>query len=151
MSYLRMPVSAPTDSIYDGYANSDYASGLAPILGFQIINSTSMTVYSSYYYPDYNYAALSDATLGPVLGNRLPGGSMMPWELYQAMANVVSSGKAAWSTSAATAKSIDWLNLVSPIDIGYISPQTHHSIQRVFRSTSVDATTESDWGEHDYC
>jgi len=110
-------------SIYDGYANSDYAPDLQTILGFQIINSTSMTVYSSYYYPDYNFAALSDATLAPVLGNRLPGGDMMPWQLYQAMANVVAEGKAAWSTSAATAKSIDWLNLVSPTDVASISTQ----------------------------
>lgn len=140
-------------SIYDGYANSDYASGLAPIMGFQIINSTSMTVYSTYYYPDYNFAALSDATLAPVLGNRLPGGSMMPWELYQAMANVVASGKAAWSSSAATAKSIDWLNLVSPTDLGYISSQLSTlasesyvppQLTQIQNMTGVNMTTPSE-------
>jgi len=110
-------------SIYDGYANAVYASSFAPVIGFRVLNSTSLEIYSNYYYPDYNFAALNDATLEPTLGDALPGGSMMPWQLFQAMANVVSSGKAAWSTSSATAKSIDWLSLVSPTDLGYVGSQ----------------------------
>lgn len=140
-------------SIYDGYANSDYAPGLQTVVAFKLINSTAMTVYSTFYYPDYNYAAISDGTLAPILGNRLPGGSMMPWELYQAMANVVASGKAAWSTSAATSKSIDWLSLTSPTDLGAISSQLSalasqsyvpNQLTQLENLTGVNMTTPSE-------
>jgi peptide/nickel transport system substrate-binding protein len=110
-------------SIYDGYANEIYSSSLDTITGFQLLNSTSMIEYSSYYYPDPTYAALDVATLLLQPGDALPGGDMLPWQLYQAMANVVSEGKAAWSTSAATSKSIDWLSLVSPTDVSAITSQ----------------------------
>ncbi|MHB2036905.1 MAG: ABC transporter substrate-binding protein, partial [Nitrososphaerales archaeon] len=106
--------------IYDTAAGL-YAPGLSTISGFQILNSTSIKVYSSYFYPDSTYAAESAATAMFPLGYALPGGGMFPWQLYQAMASVVGSGKAAWSSSAAQTKSVDWLSLTNSKDVAAIN------------------------------
>lgn len=44
-----------------------------------------------------------------------PGGSM-PWEIYAAMEKVVTDGGAAFSRSAASARSTGWLSLLVPAD-----------------------------------
>lgn len=106
--------------IYDTAAGI-YAYDLSTVAGFQILNSTSIKIYSTFFYPDSNYAALSAFTDMFPLGYALPGGNMLPWQLYQAMANVVGSGKAAWSSSAANTKGIDWLSLTNPQDVGAVN------------------------------
>ncbi|MGC9072043.1 MAG: ABC transporter substrate-binding protein, partial [Acidilobus sp.] len=106
--------------IYDTTAAAVYGPFVSQIVGFQIINSTAIELWSTAWWFDPNYAALS--TIGDfiILGYALPGGGMEPWPLYVAMAQVVAHGLAAWSTAMATSEHIDWLNLVNPTDIGNV-------------------------------
>ncbi len=105
--------------IYDS-ANGIYAPDLSTVLGFNIVNSTTLQIYSSYFYPDSNFAVYNAVTDMFPLGYALPGGNMFPWQLYQAMSNVVASGKAAWDEATAQSEGIDWLSLVSPTDVASI-------------------------------
>lgn len=106
--------------IYDTAAGI-YAYDLNTIAGFQIVNSTTLKIYSTFFYPDSNYAAESAFTDMFPLGYALPGGNMLPWQLYQAMANVVGSGKAAWSSSAAETAGVDWLSLTNTQDVAAVN------------------------------
>ncbi len=106
--------------IYDTTAAAVYGPFVSQILGFQILNSTSIEMWSTAWWFDPNYAALSTIEDFVILGYAEPGGGMMPWSLYAAMAQVVAHGKAAWSSPQATTLGIDWLNLVSPTDVGYV-------------------------------
>ncbi|WP_158543064.1 ABC transporter substrate-binding protein [Acidilobus sp. 7A] len=106
--------------IFDTYASSVYSPSLQQIVGFQVINSTSIEIWSTAWWFNPAYAAL--ITIGDFLplGFAEPGGGMMPWPLYTAMSQVVANGEAAWSSDTATSKGIDWLNLVNPTDISHV-------------------------------
>jgi len=103
-----------TSGVYEDAANAVYAPSLQQIVGFKIINSTAIEIWSNVWYFDPNYIAYN--TLGSFLplGYALPGGGNLPWVLYVGMEKVVQDGKAAWFRSTASAKGIDWLSLVSP-------------------------------------
>jgi len=107
--------------IYDTVAAAVYGPDLQLILGFQVINSTAIEIWSNNWWFDPTVAALGTISdfLGP-LGYAEPGGGMMPWALYVAMAQVVAHVEAAWSSATATSEEVDWLNLVSPTDVGHI-------------------------------
>jgi len=106
--------------IYDPVAAAVYGLSMQEILGFQIINSTAIEIWSNSWWFDPTVAALSTITSFIPLGYAEPGGGMMPWALYVAMAQVVAHGEAAWSSAMATSEGVDWLNLVNPTDVGHI-------------------------------
>jgi len=108
-------------SVFDSYASSIYSAALGQVIGFRIVNSTSLAIYSSTWYPDNNIAALT--ALGDMLaiGGALPGGNMFPWQLYVAMESVVAHKDAAWSKTASKSLGVDWLSLTNSKDLGYIN------------------------------
>jgi peptide/nickel transport system substrate-binding protein len=114
-------VSTSGTSIYDSSASATYAPAFGQVLGLKMLNTTSFEIFGSTYYPDPTYSAwvLIPDIVG-TLGFATIGGGMMPWQLYAAMSQVVSSGQAAWSRSAAHSKSINWLSLTSPTDVANI-------------------------------
>jgi len=107
----------PSSSVYDGYSSAVFGPSWQTMLGFQILNSTSVEVYSTFYYPDQFYAGENAVSalfaFTPFTGAQ----GMLPWQIYAGMANLVSSGKDAWSTAAATSGKLPWLSLVSPTDV----------------------------------
>ncbi|ADL18470.1 Dipeptide/oligopeptide ABC transporter, dipeptide/oligopeptide binding protein [Acidilobus saccharovorans 345-15] len=106
--------------IYDSTAAAVYGPSLQQIVGFEILNSTSLEIWSTAWWFNPEYAALSTVGDFIILGYAEPGGGMMPWPLYAAMAYVVAHGEAAWSTGAATSEHVDWLSLVNPTDVGNV-------------------------------
>jgi peptide/nickel transport system substrate-binding protein len=104
-------------SLYDGYSSDVFGPSWTTLLGFQILNSTSVEVYSTYYYPDPYYAG--ENAVGALFAytptNSAQG--VLPWQVYAGMASLVSSGKDVWSTSASTSKGLPWLSLVNPTDV----------------------------------
>jgi peptide/nickel transport system substrate-binding protein len=104
-------------SIYDGYSSAVFGPSWSTVLGLRILNSTSVEVYSTFYYPDTYFAGLNVAgalfAFTPTTGAQ----GMLPWQVYAGMASLVASGKDAWSTSAATSKNLPWLSLVNPTDV----------------------------------
>ncbi len=92
--------------IYDSSSAATPSLELPNILGIQVLNSTAIKVYSSYFFFDPNDAALT------VLGYLTPFRNYgMPWTMYVAMSDLVATGKDAWSQTGASAKSIPWLTL----------------------------------------
>ncbi|MFP3402786.1 MAG: ABC transporter substrate-binding protein [Acidilobus sp.] len=106
--------------IFDPTASVLYSTGLQQIVGFQVINSTSIEIWGTSWWFNPVFAALGPISDFITLGNLEPGGGMMPWPLYVAMSQVVASGEAAWSSGTARRKGIDWLNLVNPTDVSHI-------------------------------
>ncbi|MCG2894457.1 MAG: ABC transporter substrate-binding protein [Sulfolobales archaeon] len=110
----------PNSSIYDQYAQSVYSTALSQVVGFKVLNSTAIEIWTSAWYPDPNEIAVTDiGDLFP-LGSGLPGGNMFPWTIYKAMAVIVSEKKAAWSSSQAQSLGVDWLSVVNPNDVNMI-------------------------------
>ncbi|MEM1599463.1 MAG: peptide ABC transporter substrate-binding protein, partial [Sulfolobaceae archaeon] len=102
-------------------ASSDYCPSLQTIKGFKIINSTAIEIWGNDWFFDPTVAVTGlFLSFNPLGYAEEPAGGYFPWQLYVAMKSVVASGKAAWSSAAATSKGIDWLSLVSPKDVGYI-------------------------------
>lgn len=103
--------------VYDGTAAAIFGPSWSTVLGFQILNSTSVEVYSTFYYPDAYFAG--ENVVGALFAFTPTTGAqgMLPWEVYAGMANLVASGKDAWSTSASNTKSLPWLSLVNPTDV----------------------------------
>ncbi|MEM3515750.1 MAG: ABC transporter substrate-binding protein, partial [Saccharolobus sp.] len=110
-----------SNPIYDSTASSAYSPSLQTIKGFKIINSTAIEIWGNDWFFDPTVAVTSlFLSFNPLGYAEEPAGGYFPWQLYVAMKSVVASGKAAWSSAAATSKGIDWLSLVSPKDVGYI-------------------------------
>ncbi|MCG2891171.1 MAG: ABC transporter substrate-binding protein [Acidilobus sp.] len=111
----------PSSPIYDPEAAAVYAPDVQLILGFRIINSTAIEIWSNNWWFDPTVAALGTIAdfIGP-LGYAEPGGGMMPWPLYVAMSQVVAHGLAAWSRGVASEEQVHWLDLVNPTDVGNI-------------------------------
>jgi peptide/nickel transport system substrate-binding protein len=111
---------SPNSSISDPAVESFYSFAMYPsVIGFKIINSTTIQIWGDVRFFDPLYAAET------LLGNFLPLGGyspaeFFPWQEYSAMNWVVSHGLAAWDKPTATAKGIDWLSIVSPKDVGYM-------------------------------
>ncbi|MGD0638467.1 MAG: ABC transporter substrate-binding protein [Nitrososphaerales archaeon] len=107
----------PNSPLYDGYSAAVFGPSWQTVEGLQIINSTSIEVYSSFYYPDQYFAGLNAAgaifAFTPTTGAQ----GMLPWQVYAGMASLVGGGKDAWSTSSAGTKSLPWLSLVNPTDV----------------------------------
>ncbi len=107
----------PNSSIYDSYASSIYSTYLTQVVGFKVLNSTAIEIWTSTWYPDDTEAAVTAiGSLFP-LGAALPGGNMLPWPVYKAMATLVAEKKAAWSRSAAASLGVNWLSVVNPQDV----------------------------------
>jgi peptide/nickel transport system substrate-binding protein len=104
-------------SVYDGYSSAVFGPSWQTVLGFRILNSTSVEVYSSFYYPD-TYFAGENAASG-LFAYTVDSGAqgMLPWQVYAGMANLVSTGKDVWSDSASTQTNLPWLSLVNPTDV----------------------------------
>jgi peptide/nickel transport system substrate-binding protein len=104
-------------SVYDGYSSAVFGPSWQTVLGMQILNSTSVEVYSTFYYPDAYFAGENAVSAlfayTPFTGAQ----GMLPWQVYAGMASMVAAGKDAWSTSAATSKNLPWLSLVNPTDV----------------------------------
>jgi len=109
-----------SNPIYDSVTSSVYGPALQTIKGFKIINSTAIEIWGNDWFFDPTEAAVSLFGSFNPLGYALAGGGYFPWQVYVGMKDVVAEGKAAWSQSTAQSKGIDWLNLVSPTDVGYI-------------------------------
>ena len=103
--------------VYDPYSSAVFGFGWSTVLGFSLVNSTSIELYTTFYYPDSYYAGVSVG--GSLLSFTTTTGAqgMLPWQVYAGMAKLVSSGKDAWSTSAASSDNLPWLSLVSPSDV----------------------------------
>jgi peptide/nickel transport system substrate-binding protein len=104
-------------SVYDGYSSAVFGLSWQTLVGLQILNSTSVEVYSTFYYPDTYYAG--ENAVGALFAFTPATGAqgMLPWQVYAGMANLVSSGKDVWSSASSTSKSLPWLSLVSPTDV----------------------------------
>ncbi|MDA4113272.1 MAG: ABC transporter substrate-binding protein [Thaumarchaeota archaeon] len=104
-------------SVFDGYSSAVFGPSWNTLLGFRVINSTSLEVYSTFYYPDKYFAGLNAAgalfAYTPTTGAQ----GMFPWQIYAGMANLVSAGKDVWSASASTTTNLPWLSLVNPTDV----------------------------------
>ena len=109
-----------SNPIYDSVTSSVYGPLLQTIKGFKIVNSTAIEIWGNDWFFDPTQAAVSLFGSFNPLGYSLAGGGYFPWQVYVGMKDVVAEGKAAWSQSTAQSKGIDWLNLVSPTDVGYI-------------------------------
>ena len=109
-----------SNPIYDPTAATVYTPVLQTIKGFKIINSTAIEIWGNDWFFDPTQAVANLLSAFNPLGYALPGGGYFPWQMYVGMAKVVAEGKAAWSTSTAQSKGIDWLNLVSPTDVNYV-------------------------------
>jgi len=104
-------------SVYDGTAAAELGFSWSTVLGLQIVNSTSVEVYTTFYYPDQYFAGINAAGALFAFVPTTSARGMLPWQIYAGMANLVSTGKDAWSTSAATTENLPWLSLVSPTDV----------------------------------
>jgi peptide/nickel transport system substrate-binding protein len=110
----------PKSGVYDSAANAAYSPSLTQVLGFKILNSTAIELWTSVWYFDDNYAAAFALGSFLPLGYALPGGGLFPWELYYAMQKVVADGKAVWSNTASRKTGLPWLSLVSPTHVDMI-------------------------------
>ena len=110
-----------SNPIYDPTASSAYGPALQNIKGFKIINSTAIEIWGNAWFFDPNYAAASLLDDFNPLGYALSGqAGYFPWQVYVAMKQLVAEGKAAWSSSEAQTKGVDWLSLVNPTDVNNI-------------------------------
>ncbi|WWQ61743.1 ABC transporter substrate-binding protein [Sulfolobus tengchongensis] len=110
-----------SNPIYDSEASSAYGPSLQTIKGFKIINSTAIEIWGNDWFFDPTEAVTSlFLAFNPLGYAEEPAGGYFPWQVYVGMKTVVAEGKAAWSEGTAQSKGIDWLNLVSPTDVGYI-------------------------------
>jgi peptide/nickel transport system substrate-binding protein len=140
-------------TVYDGYSSAVFGPSWQTLVGLQILNSTSVEVYSTFYYPDQYFAG--ENAVGALFAFTPTTGAqgMLPWEVYAGMAKLVSTGKDAWSTSAATSKSLPWLSLVNPTDVAnlktamgayltgaYIPPE-FASLQSLTGTSLINAST----------
>jgi peptide/nickel transport system substrate-binding protein len=104
-------VPSSTTSVFDSTAGAVYAPDLGVDVAFKVLNSTSLEFYSNFYYPDTNFAALTAMSDFFPLGYAINAGNMVPWGLYEAMAQQVATGKAAWSSATAGSTGLPWLSL----------------------------------------
>ncbi len=111
-------VTNPTSPTYDTSLAPAFSFEFNTIIGFKIINSTSFTLYSNYYFFDPAQAVIT------AVGNIVPyGKAEMPWTMYQAMNDLVVAKDDAYSAAEAAAKGIPQLTLIgsgpngSPTDI----------------------------------
>jgi peptide/nickel transport system substrate-binding protein len=107
-------------SVYDGYSSAVFGPSWSTVLGFQIVNSTSIEVYSTFYYPDQYYAGQNAAGALFAFTPDTGAQGMLPWQVYFGMTSLVSSGKDAWSSATATSKNLPQLSLVNPSDVSNI-------------------------------
>jgi len=107
----------PNSPVYDGYASAVFGPSWETVLGLQIVNSTSVKIYSTFYYPDTFFSGINaaGALFAFVPDTRADG--MLPWPVYAGMASLVANGTDAWSSSTATEKNLPWLSIVNPTDV----------------------------------
>lgn len=110
----------PHSPVYDGYSSAVFGPSWQTVLGLQIINSTSIEVYSTFYYPDTYYSGINAAGALFAFTPTTRGDGQLPWQVYAGMASLVSSGKDVWSSSTASADNLPWLSLVNPTDVSNI-------------------------------
>ena len=105
-----------SNPIYESLVSADYSTYLQELVGFKIINSTAVEVWSDYWFFNPECDAIDILAEFPTLGTY----GYMPWQMYVAMKDVVLQGKAAWANSCASEKHISWLDLKKPKDVKYI-------------------------------
>lgn len=123
--YIELQRVVGTSPISDrGGEHGLYSVESSQVVGLKVINSTSVELYTTgTFFPDPTYAAIGVIAdvLSPLgYSGYTDGLGMTPWQIYYAMNTVVANGQAAWSTATATAKGVDWLNLLNPTDVGYV-------------------------------
>ncbi|MHB8568416.1 MAG: hypothetical protein ACYC7D_15585 [Nitrososphaerales archaeon] len=105
---VGMNTTNPKSTIYDSAIAPTLGSEFGTIVGMKILNSTSLELFSHYYFFDPNQAAITAVSnLAPY---RDPG---MPWTMYQAMADLVAAKDDAWAAATAAAEGIPQLTLVA--------------------------------------
>ena len=125
--YIELGLTtAPGAPLLDkGGEHGLYSTEYGQVVGIHVINSTSLELYTTgTFYPDTNLAALGSIidVVSPMGYSGYTNGlGMTPWQVYYAMNQVVSSGKAAFSTATATAQKVDWLSLLNPTDVGNVN------------------------------
>ena len=101
-----------------------YNTELSQIIGFKVLNSTALEIWTTgTFFPDPNiaaYSAIGDVASPLGYAGYTNGLGMTPWQLYYAMNQVVLNGKAAWSTATATANNVPWLSLLNPTDVANV-------------------------------
>ncbi len=103
---IAQNVTYSKSKIFDSLAAATPSLELPSILGIQVLNSTAVKVYSSYFFFDPNVAATT------VLSYLTPFRNYgMPWTMYVAMSDLVATGKDAWTQTTASTKGIPWLTL----------------------------------------
>jgi peptide/nickel transport system substrate-binding protein len=107
----------PASPIYDGYTSAVFGPSWETVLGMQIVNSTSVKIYSTFYYPDSFFAGINAAGALFALTPTTRAAGQLPWTVYAGMANLVANGKDVWSTSTSTEKNLPWLSIVNPTDV----------------------------------
>jgi peptide/nickel transport system substrate-binding protein len=124
--YIEMQsVLAPGSPIYDnGSERAIYSVESSQVVGFRVLNSTSVEVYATgTFFQDATWAAYG--VIGDVLSplgysGYTDGLGMTPWQVYYAMNQMVAAREAVWSIATATANTLDWLNLLNPTDVGNV-------------------------------
>jgi peptide/nickel transport system substrate-binding protein len=104
-------------SVFDGYSSAVFGPSWNTLLGFKVVNSTSLEVYSTFYYPDQYFAGENAVGALFAYTPTTTAYGMLPWQIYAGMANLVSTGKDVWSASASTTTNLPWLSLVNPTDV----------------------------------
>jgi peptide/nickel transport system substrate-binding protein len=126
MQYIEMArVVTPGNPLSDsGGEHGLYSTEYSQVQGIKVVNSTALELFTTgTFFPDPNYAAIGViADVASPLGysGYTDGFGLTPWQMYYAMNQVVSNGQAAWSTATATKKSIPWLSVLNPTDVGNI-------------------------------
>ncbi len=124
--YIEMQrVVTKGSPLYDtGQEHGLYSVESSQVVGFKVLNSTSLEIYTTgTYFPDANFAAygvIADVLSPLGFSGQVDGAGMEPWQLYVAMNQVVTSGQAAFSTGTATTNKISWLSLLNPTDVANV-------------------------------
>ena len=104
-------------SVFDGYSSALFGPSWSTVLGLEIVNSTSVEIYSTFYYPDQYFAGENAVSALFAYTSETGAQGMLPWQVYAGMANLVSTGQDVWSSSASTKTNLPWLSLVNPTDV----------------------------------
>ena len=93
------------DKTYDSSFSPQAVQNVNTLVGFRIIDSDTIEVYTNYWHFDENQIAAWAGIW-----------STTPWEIMSAMEKSVIDGKVSFSKSDASTKNINWLSLIVPLD-----------------------------------
>tara|TARA_B100001123_G_scaffold450746_1_gene623397 strand:+ start:563 stop:3028 length:2466 start_codon:yes stop_codon:yes gene_type:complete len=93
------------DKTYDSSFSPQAVQNVNTLVGFRIIDSDTIEVYTNYWHFDESQIAAWAGIW-----------STTPWEIMSAMEKSVIDGKVSFSRSDAVTKNINWLSLIVPLD-----------------------------------